>query len=115
MEAPAVFKHDGKYYLILSGCTGWAPNAGRSAVADSIWGPWTELKNPFVGKDSETSFRSQSTYVQTVPGKNGKPLHIYLGDRWRPGNAIDGRYVWLPISFEGGQPVIRWVSEWKPE
>src|ERR1700744_5232312 len=26
MEAPAVFKHDGKYYLIASGCTAWAPN-----------------------------------------------------------------------------------------
>lgn len=24
MEAPAMFKKDGKYYLIMSGCTGWA-------------------------------------------------------------------------------------------
>ena len=39
MEAPALFKQEGKYYLIMSGCTGWAPNAGRSAVASSIWGP----------------------------------------------------------------------------
>lgn len=38
MEAPAMFKKDGKYYLIMSGCTGWAPNPGRSAVASSIWG-----------------------------------------------------------------------------
>lgn len=113
MEAPAIFKHEWKYYLILSGCTGWAPNAGRSAVADNIWGPWTELKNPFVGKDSNTSFFSQSSYVQTVTGKNGKPLHIYIGDRWCPSNAIDGRYVWLPISMENGQPVIRWVPKWK--
>ena len=28
MEAPAMFKKDGKYYLIMSGCTGWAPNPG---------------------------------------------------------------------------------------
>ena len=34
MEAPAIFKHKGKYYFIASGCTGWAPNAARSAVAD---------------------------------------------------------------------------------
>lgn len=47
MEAPALFKQKGKYYLIMSGCTGWAPNAGRSAVASSIWGPWKELENPF--------------------------------------------------------------------
>ena len=42
MEAPAIFKHKGKYYLIASGCTGWAPNAARSAVAKNIAGPWME-------------------------------------------------------------------------
>ena len=84
MEAPAMFKKDGKYYLIMSGCTGWAPNPGRSAVASSIWGPWKELANPFVGADSETSFHSQSTYVLPVPGKPGQ--FIYMGDRWTPEN-----------------------------
>ena len=69
MEAPAMFKKDGKYYLIMSGCTGWAPNPGRSAVAESIWGPWKELANPFFGTDSTTSFHSQSTYVLPAPGK----------------------------------------------
>ena len=73
MEAPAMFKKDGKYYLIMSGCTGWAPNPGRSAVASSIWGPWKELANPFVGADSETSFHSQSTYC---PRKT-RPVHLY--------------------------------------
>lgn len=111
MEAPAMFKKDGKYYLIMSGCTGWAPNAGRSAVATSIWGPWKELSNPFVGDDSNTSFHSQSTYVLSVPGKAGQ--FIYMGDRWMPKNAIDGRYIWLPITFDGEQPVIRWQDSWK--
>ena len=37
---------------------------------------------------------------------------IYMGDRWTPENAIDGRYIWLPIRFEGEQPVIEWQSEW---
>lgn len=110
MEAPALFKKDGNYYLIMSGCTGWAPNAGRSAVASSIWGPWKELANPFVGAESETSFRSQSTYVLPVPGKPGQ--FIYMGDRWNPQDAIDGRYIWLPIRFEGDQPVIEWKDTW---
>ena len=90
MEAPALFKQKGKYYLIMSGCTGWAPNAGRSAVA--------------------SSFYSQSTYVLPVPGHADR--FIYMGDRWTPENAIDGRYIWLPIRFEGEQPVIEWQSEW---
>lgn len=110
MEAPALFKQKGKYYLIMSGCTGWAPNAGRSAVASSIWGPWKELENPFRGENSEVSFYSQSTYVLPVPGHADR--FIYMGDRWTPENAIDGRYIWLPIRFEGEQPVIEWRSEW---
>lgn len=110
MEAPAMFKKDGKYYLIMSGCTGWAPNAGRSAVASSIWGPWEELENPFVGEDADLSFHSQSTYVLPVPGTTDR--FIYMGDRWTPQNAIDGRYIWLPIRFEGDQPIIEWADEW---
>ena len=110
MEAPALFKQKGKYYLIMSGCTGWAPNAGRSAVASSIWGPWKELENPFRGENSEVSFYSQSTYVLPVPGHADR--FIYMGDRWTPENAIDGRYIWLPIRFEGEQPVIEWRAEW---
>lgn len=110
MEAPAMFKKDGLYYLIMSGCTGWAPNAGRSAVASSILGNWEELENPFRGADSEVSFRSQSTYVLPV---QGSAEFIYLGDRWMPENAIDGRYIWLPLRFEGRQPVIEWADRWE--
>ena len=105
-----MFKQEGKYYLIMSGCTGWAPNAGRSAVASSIWGPWQELENPFMGADSETSFHSQSTYVLPVLGKPGR--FIYMGDRWNPENLIDSRYIWLPLTLEGDQPVITWRDQW---
>ena len=45
-----------------------------------------------------------------VPGK--PDWFIYMGDRWTPENAIDGRYIWLPIRFEGEQPVIEWPDEW---
>jgi hypothetical protein len=110
MEAPAVFKKDGKYYFVGSGCTGWAPNAARSAVADNIFGPWSEIGNPCVGADSAFSFHSQSTYVLPVAGKI-KSL-IFMADRWSPENAIDGRYIWLPINFSGSRIVIKWLDEW---
>lgn len=110
MEAPAMFKKDGNYYLIMSGCTGWGPNAARSAIASSIWGEWKELGNPCRGADAELTFHSQSTYVLPVQGKNN--TFIYMGDRWTPENAIDGRYVWLPIHFEGEKPVIEWKDSW---
>ncbi len=109
-EAPAVFKHQGKYYMITSGCTGWEPNAGRSFVAGSIWGPWTPLGNPFRGEHSEVSFFSQSTYILPVKGKDG--AFIYMGDRWKPQNPIDGRYIWLPVRFEEERPILEWYDEW---
>ncbi len=110
-EAPAMFKHGGKYYLITSGCTGWAPNAARSAVASSIWGPWKNLGNPCVGPDSALTFHSQSTYVLKVHGK--KNAFIFMSDRWEPKNPIDGRYIWLPIQFnKEGKIVLKWRNEW---
>lgn len=35
-----------------------------------------------------------------------------MGDRWNPKNAIDGRYIWLPITFENGIPQIHWKAQW---
>lgn len=108
MEAPAVFKHNGLYYFIASGCTGWAPNTARSAVAPSVWGPWKELGNPCIGPNAELTFLAQSTYV--LPYKPG--AFIFMADQWRPENAIDGRYVWLPIQFMKDRFVIEWMDEW---
>jgi hypothetical protein len=111
MEAPAMFKHGGKYFLIASDCTGWEPNAARLAWAPTVFGPWEELGNPCVGDGAELTFRSQSTYVLPVEGK--KNAFIYMGDRWTPNNAIDGRYIWLPFQFnESGIPYLEWMDEW---
>ncbi len=75
MEAPAIFKKDGKCYIIASDCTGWDPNAARSAVADNIFGPYTELGNPCIGEGAEITFNSQSTYVLPVAGKKSHPYY----------------------------------------
>lgn len=39
-EGPALFKANGEYYLITSGCTGWAPNKASLHKAAHIFGPW---------------------------------------------------------------------------
>jgi hypothetical protein len=36
---------------------------------------------------------------------------IFMADRWHPQNAIDGRYVWLPVKFQYGVPTIAWHNE----
>lgn len=110
-EAPALFKHNNKYFMITSGCTGWAPNAARLLVSDSVMGNWEYIENPCVGEDKELTFHSQSTYILPVEGK--KNAFIFMADRWAPENAIDGRYVWLPIQFnEKGNPYLEWLNEW---
>ncbi len=112
-EAPAIFKHNDKYYLITSGCTGWDPNAARSAVASTIWGPWEELGNPCIGKEAELTFKSQGTFVLPVQGQKDK--YIFMGDRWKPGYHVDGRYIWLPILINEEKPLIQWQDIWNLE
>ena len=109
-EAPAIFKKDGRYFMIASGCTGWDPNAARLHTADHIFGPWTEHPNPCVGQGANLTFFSQSTFILPVAGK--KDQFIFMADRWRPRTPIDGRYIWLPIHFENGLPVLRWHEKW---
>lgn len=111
MEAPTVFKHGGRYYVIASGCSAWAPNAARSAVADNIFGPWTEIGNPCLGADADTTFHSQSTFVLPVQG--GRETFIFMADRWEQWDLPDSRYVWLPIKFSPeGKPVLKWHDRW---
>ena len=110
MEAPAVFKHQGRYYFIGSGCTAYAPNAARSAVATSIWGPWKEIGNPCVGKNADKTFLSQSTFVFPVANKSG--AFIFMADQWNVYENKGSRYVWLPVHFEEGRVVLTWANEW---
>ena len=111
IEAPAVFKHDGRYYLVGSGCTGWDPNAAHTAVADSIFGPWRELGNPCRGEGADRTFGAQSTFVLPVPGQPERLIALF--DRWDKWNLPASRYVWLPIEFDDQQrPVIRWQNQW---
>lgn len=97
-EAPAPFKHQGRYYLITSGCTGWAPNEPDYAVAESLLGPWESKGNPCVGADAKSTFGTQSTCVFPVPGKAG--CFIFIADRWAPRQLDDSRYVWLPLMLK---------------
>lgn len=110
-EAPAIFKRNGTYWMITSGCTGWAPNAARMFSAPSIWGPWTQHPNPCRGEKSELTYGGQSTYILPVPGK--KDLYIFMADIWNPRRQIDARYIWLPIQFDAdGVPFLEWKDEW---
>ena len=110
-EAPAPFKHDGRYYLITSACTGWKPNEASYAVATNMLGPWKNHGNPCTGPDAKITFGTQSTFVFAAPGKPGN--FIFMADRWKPEDLSDSRHVWLPLTFKpDGTPTIPWQDRW---
>jgi len=113
MEAPAMFKHAGRYFLLMSGCTGWAPNAARGAVAEHPFGPWREVGNPCRGVNpasglgAEITYGGQSTCVLRLPDDR----HLAMFDLWQPTNFIDSRYLWLPVVFTSEGYEIHWATE----
>jgi hypothetical protein len=121
-EAPALFRRGGKYYLLGSASTGWAPNPARMLVADRLTGPYRSLGNPCRGTNPhnrlgpEKTFGGQSTFVLPVPGPGGKEAWIAMFDINKPKDPVNAGYVWLPLDFDGeGKPVIEWRNSWVPE
>lgn len=125
-EAPAIFKYDGYYYLVSSGCTGWDANPMGYSVTQDITaglsktggnGPFqfvnnAKLPNPCAGTGAGTSFGGQSTFVVPVEGKDG--CFIYMGDVWNKNDLKTSKYQWLPIqvSSEDHTLTIEWEDEW---
>lgn len=109
-EAPALFKHKDKYYLITSGCTGWAPNRAEIHVANDLFGPWKSLGDPMRGPNSALTFGGQSTFILPIAGK--KDSFIFMADRWNPKDLMDSRYIWLPIDLQLEKVQVNWKDQW---
>lgn len=108
-EAPALFKRGESYYLMTSGCTGWAPNQARYYRADSILGEWMNMGDPCMNDKKLTTFDSQSTCIFAIDENE----YIYMGDRWFSDRLAESQYIWLPITFdkEGGMH-LAYHEEW---
>ncbi|WP_207425863.1 glycoside hydrolase family 43 protein [Pedobacter sp. SYSU D00535] len=109
-EAPAIFRYKDKYYLVTSGCTGWAPNKASVHVSKSLFGPWQYIGDPMIGPQSELTFGGQSTYVLPIQGK--KDQFIFMADKWNPKDLKDSRYIWLPVSIKDDAVQIKWQDQW---
>ncbi len=111
-EAPTIFKKNGIYWMITSGCTGWAPNAARMFCAKNIFGPWEQLHTPCRGDGADKTFGAQGTYIYKIETTAAKKLfggaeYVFMADIWNPKQLSDSRHLWLPIRFEEGKPVIQ--------
>ena len=108
-EAPCMFKRDGYYYLITSGCTGWNPNQGKWAWSKNIDHGWSKLMN--LGDAS--TYRSQPAFIYPVEGSK-KTSFLYTGDRWGPAfgaSVADSQYVWLPLRFDSANLIsLEWYD-----
>lgn len=109
-EAPAPFKWKGRYYLVSSGCTGWAPNPTQIHSAAAVLGPWTGHGSFFreASSAAEVSFHSQPTFVAPIFGGG----LLFMADRWNQHNLEDSRYVWLPIDLSRDIPRVDWLPGW---
>lgn len=126
-EAPAMFQYDGAYYLMTSGCDGWAANAATYAVCtdDTPLGTWTDMGNPCVTDTSVTdyaaniTFGSQSTCIFAVDEEKG--WYVYMGDRWNSSSPATNslaapKYVWLPVQItKEGEMRIDPYADWAIE
>lgn len=111
-EAPCIFKRNGTYWLICSGCTGWEPNEARMFSAPAIAGPWTQHPSPMRGPHASRTFGGQGTWIWNVPSAAGdQPLapHLFfMADIWFPRSLAHSRHLCLPIRFTAeGTPIIR--------
>ena len=112
-EAPCIFRRGKDYWLICSGCTGWAPNEARMFHSRSIWGPWQQLPSPFVGTatgyqdmPANKTFGAQGTYILPLGDQ-----WMFMADIWNPRRLAQSLHPWLPIQFDDkGTPVIKWVD-----
>jgi hypothetical protein len=107
-EAPAMFKQEGRYFLITSDCTGWDPNQGQYATATSIAGPWSARTN--IG--NSTTYDTQSTFVIPVQGTK-TTTYIYVGDRWQDPDLVGSKYIFLPLKVSGTSLTLDYYEKWQ--
>jgi hypothetical protein len=103
-EAPCLFKRNGIYFIVSSGCTGWTPNQGKYGYASDLAGPWSSLYD----LGNATTYSSQSHYVLTLQGSL-ETSYLYMGDRWARawGDYTDrSRYIWLHLEFPSDTSMV---------
>ena len=108
-EAPAVFKYDGKYYMLSSGCTGWDPNVAEIAVADSIMGTW---KQSVILARGRMRTRHSMHKAHTFSLLLARRMHTSLCLTVEKKDLEDSRYVWLPVLIKDGKITIPWHEKW---
>jgi len=108
IEAPALMKRDGLYYLFGSRLTGWSDNDNVYTTSKSLDSGWADWKT-FATVGSKT-YSSQTTYVLSIDENRA----MYMGDRWVSDDLMTSTYIWLPLNISGEDVTMNWYDQWVP-
>jgi hypothetical protein len=116
-EAPYIIKLKGRYWLFVSGHgvggSPWNGSPTSFATADRIEGPWSPFTRMKTEPESSDSFNAQNDFLFQVRGTAGTFV-LWGGDRWsQRTNTGIGKNVWLPLQWNGDEPVLKWFPRWK--
>ncbi len=109
LEAAAVVKVGPTYFLLGSHLSGWSANDNEYATAPSLSGPWSAFKN--VAPAGTKTYESQTAFILPVKGSK-TTSYLYAGDRWKPSDLQDSRYIWLPLHIEGQTMSLSPLAPW---
>jgi len=115
-ESPYIIKMNGKYWLFTSGegPDSWGSSPTYYSCAPTLAGPWTEFRLVLTSPSSTNTFDSQNAFLFEVNGSKGSFI-LWAGDRWSqrtPTNDSLGKNVWLPLQWQGEEPLLMWYKTW---
>lgn len=111
-EGHAIVKSGGRYYWIMSWCSGWDFNDNHYFHAPKLGGPWTSGGN--IAPAGAKTFESQVGWAFPMPGNDGVDF-VFMGDRWSVPNFSHSRMVMLPMKVSGTTLSLSWQDRWYPE
>jgi hypothetical protein len=112
-EASHIVKVGDTYYWFSSGLEGWNSSMTMYATAKDLAGPWSELKRLATQPTSRDTFNTQHDFVIPIVGSE-TTTYVYVGDRYSQHHKRGvGRNIFLPLTFIDGQPLLRWVKDWR--
>lgn len=77
----------------------------RTRGIQSLAGPWSAQVD--IAPEDTNTYYSQNAYDMLL-GTNG----IYMGDRWDVSALGSSTYIWFPLSWTSGLPVIVEADVW---
>lgn len=93
-EAPAIVKHNGRYYMLSSACSGWDPNPCKLSYTDDLTKGWSGLKQ--IGNG--VAYDTQAASILKIEGSK-QTIYLYVGDRWQDPDLPQSKTIIFPISF----------------